>query len=81
MSRARITIVSNSNEPFENRTQAGRLLAEQLGYLRGKQAIVLGIPRGGIIVARALARGIGADLDIVLSRKLGVPRKAGLPGT
>jgi putative phosphoribosyl transferase len=73
LAQAKVTSVSHSGEPFEDRTQAGRLLAERLGYLRGNRAIVLGIPRGGIIVARALASGIGADLDIVLSRKLGAP--------
>jgi putative phosphoribosyl transferase len=71
--RARVNIVSHSEEAFEDRNQAGRLLAGRLAHLQGKNAIVLGIPRGGIIVARALASGIGADLDIVLSRKLGTP--------
>jgi len=62
--RARVNIVSHSGEAFENRHQAGQLLAGRMAYLRGKNAVVLGIPRGGII---------GADLDIVLSRKLGAP--------
>jgi predicted phosphoribosyltransferase len=65
--------VSHSEEAFEDRNQAGRLLAGRLVHLQGKNAIVLGIPRGGIVVARALAWGIGAELDIVLSRKLGTP--------
>ncbi len=73
MPRARVTIVSRSEEAFEDRHQAGQLLAGRLAHLRGKKAVVLGIPRGGIVVARALARGIDADLDIVLSRKLGTP--------
>ena len=41
--------------------------------LKGRRAVVLGIPRGGIIIAQALAREIEGDLDIVLSRKLGTP--------
>jgi predicted phosphoribosyltransferase len=46
--------------------------------LRDKNAIVLGIPRGGIIVARELASKINADLDIVLSRKMGTPGESEL---
>ncbi len=72
-SGTKITVVSYSGEPFKNREEAGRLIAEQLGRLRNKGAIVLGIPRGGIIVAKELATRIRADLDIVLSRKLGTP--------
>jgi putative phosphoribosyl transferase len=70
---AKVKIIAYSGEPFKDREEAGRLLAEQLGILRNKRAIVLGIPRGGIIVAKELASGINADLDIVLSRKLGTP--------
>jgi predicted phosphoribosyltransferase len=74
----KVHIVSHSGEPFQNRLQAGQLLAQELGNWRGKKAVVLGIPRGGIVVAQALAQGIEADLDIVLSRKLGVPDHAEL---
>jgi putative phosphoribosyl transferase len=70
---AKVRIVSYSREPFQDRSQAGQLLAQELSHLQGKKAIVLGIPRGGIVVARALADEIGADVDIVLSRKLGAP--------
>jgi len=71
--RSKLTVVSYSGEPFEDREEAGRLLAEQFSNLRTKRAIVLGIPRGGIIIAKELASRIRADLDIVLSRKLGTP--------
>lgn len=70
---AKSRIISRSTEPFKDRTEAGYLLAKQLADLRNKGAIVLGIPRGGIIVAKALAAKIHADLDIILSRKLGTP--------
>ena len=56
-----------------NRAQAGVLLSQELLDLSGRGAVVLGIPRGGLLVAQALAERIQADLDIVLSRKLGVP--------
>ncbi|MCR4392901.1 MAG: phosphoribosyltransferase family protein [Dehalococcoidales bacterium] len=70
---SRLRIISYSGEPFRDREQAGRLLAEELADLKGKGAVVLGIPRGGIIVAREIARSLDADLDIVLARKLGAP--------
>lgn len=66
-------IISRSSELFRDRQEAGRLLAQQLVEMHGKKAIVLGIPRGGIIVARELARALDAELDIVLSHKLRTP--------
>jgi putative phosphoribosyl transferase len=71
--RTKLNVISHTSLPFSDRTEAGYLLAEQLVDLRDKKAVVLGIPRGGIIVARALASKIGAELDIVLARKLGAP--------
>lgn len=68
-----IHIISRSDERFKDRQEAGRLLARQLVEMRGKKAVVLGIPRGGIIVARELARALDAELDIVLSHKLRTP--------
>jgi putative phosphoribosyl transferase len=44
-----------------------------LEYLRGRDLLVLGIPRGGVPVAAAIARALGAELDIVVARKLGAP--------
>ncbi|TAM42090.1 phosphoribosyltransferase [bacterium] len=68
-----IRVISHSNESFRNRQEAGRFLADELKYLSGKEAVVLGIPRGGVIVAAEVARILNAQLDIVLSRKLGAP--------
>ncbi len=68
-----LTIVSHSEEPFINREEAGRRLAEELGQYEDKDTVVLGIPRGGVAVAREIARILHADLDVVLSRKLGAP--------
>ena len=70
---AKVRILSRSPEPFHSRLQAGQLLSQQMSELKGKKAVVLGIPRGGIVVAQGLAYGIEADIDIVLSRKLGAP--------
>lgn len=76
--KAKVKVISNSGDPFEDRVQAGQLLARALSELRGKKAVVLGIPRGGIVVAQELARILDADLDVVLSRKLGTPGQAEL---
>ena len=71
--RAKLNVISHTSLPFSDRTEAGHLLAEQLSKFRDKKVVVLGVPRGGIIVARALASKIYAELDIVLARKLGAP--------
>jgi len=59
---------------FDDRADAGRKLAGQLGaYAKRKDVIVLGIPRGGVPVAFEVAKALDAPLDVFLSRKLGVP--------
>ncbi len=58
---------------FENRTQAGQLLAEQCLNLPLERPLVLAIPRGGIDVGIEIARRLGAEFDIVLARKLRCP--------
>ena len=58
---------------FADREDAGRRLAARLGHLRGEPVVVLGLPRGGVPVAFQLARALGAPLDVIVVRKLGVP--------
>jgi len=58
---------------FRNRSDAGQRLADRLEHLRGKDAVILGLPRGGVPVAAEVARALAAPLDIILVRKLGVP--------
>ena len=58
---------------FADRDDAGRRLAARLGYLRGEPVVVLGLPRGGVPVAFQVARALGASLDVIVVRKLGVP--------
>jgi len=61
--------------PFRDRHQAGRILAEHLREHAGHaDVIVLALPRGGVPVGFEVARALGADLDVLLVRKLGVPR-------
>jgi predicted phosphoribosyltransferase len=64
---------------FTDRMQAGSLLAEQLGaFARRPEVIVLGLPRGGVPVAFAIAERLRLELDVLLVRKLGVPGHAEL---
>lgn len=59
---------------YANREEAGRKLGEALSFLKGNTgAIVLAIPRGGVVVARQVADLIGAPLDVVITRKIGAP--------
>jgi putative phosphoribosyl transferase len=59
---------------FPNRAEAGRQLAERLMAYRGREdAIVLGLPRGGVPVAHEVAQRLGLPLDVFVVRKLGVP--------
>lgn len=59
---------------FQDRTDAGQQLAEKLTDYRGrKDVVVLGLPRGGVPVAYAVAQSLNAPLDVFLVRKLGLP--------
>jgi putative phosphoribosyl transferase len=58
---------------FRDRSEAGKALATRLGHLRGRDVVVLGLPRGGVPVAAEVAGALGAPLDIIVVRKLGVP--------
>lgn len=58
---------------FRDRREAGARLAELLVGYRGQDLVVLGIPRGGVVVAAEVARVLGADLDVLVARKLGAP--------
>src|SRR5215207_3886511 len=58
---------------FPNRYEAGNQLAAVLTAYRDSDALVLGVPRGGVIVAAAVARQLGAELDAIISRKIAVP--------
>jgi putative phosphoribosyl transferase len=59
---------------FRDRAEGGRLLGERLTALaRRDDVVVLGLPRGGVPVAREVARALGAPFDVFLVRKLGHP--------
>ena len=59
---------------FQDRTTAGQELANALRDLRGQSGLlVLGIPRGGVVVASEVARALNASLDVCLTHKLSAP--------
>jgi putative phosphoribosyl transferase len=58
---------------FRDRREAGRGLAERLEHLREAHPVVLGIPRGGVVVAHEIASVLDAPLDVLVVRKLGYP--------
>jgi predicted phosphoribosyltransferase len=58
---------------FHNREDAARRLAAKLKDLPLRDPLVLAIPRGGVVTGAVLARELGAELDVVLSRKLRAP--------
>ncbi|RRQ29901.1 phosphoribosyltransferase [Rhodococcus sp. Eu-32] len=58
---------------FADRMEAGRILAKDLGHLAGQNPLVLALPRGGVPVAAEIASALGAKLDVIAVRKLGVP--------
>jgi putative phosphoribosyl transferase len=60
---------------FRDRADAGRVLAARLKHLRSTNPVVVGLPRGGVPVAAEVAAALGAQLDVVLVRKIGAPER------
>jgi putative phosphoribosyl transferase len=59
---------------FRDRTEAGVKLAEKLGHYRDQgDAIVLALPRGGVVTGFEVARLLGIPLDVLIVRKVGFP--------
>lgn len=58
---------------FEDRVDAGEKLAKALVDYSGADAVILAIPRGGVIVGEVVARQLGVSLDVVVPRKIGAP--------
>lgn len=66
-------------ESFTDRSEAGRVLAEHVEAYLGRlepplrPPLVLALPRGGVPVGHQVARAVGAELDVVVARKIGMP--------
>lgn len=59
---------------YADRAQAGQVLGHLLAGFAGREdVVVLGLPRGGVVVAAEVARALGVPLDAFVVRKLGVP--------
>lgn len=62
--------------PFQDRRHAGTELAHHLNHYSGQaELVVLGLPRGGVPVAAEVAAALGAELDVLVVRKIGVPHQ------
>jgi len=58
---------------FQDRTEAGRVLAGALKEYELDSPLVLAIPRGGVVVGREVALVLGAPLDVIMAKKIGAP--------
>ncbi|MGI6633312.1 MAG: phosphoribosyltransferase [Bacillota bacterium] len=58
---------------FQDRVEAGRILASAIEGYDLTAPLVLAIPRGGLVVAREVATALNADLDVVMAKKIGAP--------
>ncbi|HXG13723.1 MAG TPA: phosphoribosyltransferase family protein [Candidatus Nitrosotenuis sp.] len=58
---------------IQDRLDAARLLAEKLDFAKGKDCVVLAIPRGGVIVGDEIARILGLPLDVIIAKKITPP--------
>ncbi|MDZ7829606.1 MAG: phosphoribosyltransferase family protein [Halofilum sp. (in: g-proteobacteria)] len=58
---------------FRNRAEAAVRLAQELDHFRGANPLVLGVPRGGVPMARTIADALEGELDVVLVHKIGSP--------
>jgi putative phosphoribosyl transferase len=62
------------SEPYADRRDAGRRLAERLSALAAEKPVVVALPRGGVPVAKEIADALDAPLEILAVRKLGSPQ-------
>src|SRR5208337_2808160 len=66
-------LMSVKLERFDDRSEAGRLLAARLTSMNLANPIVFALPRGGVPVGLEIARTLNAPLDLLMVRKIGVP--------
>lgn len=58
---------------FKDRVSAGKKLALRLRHLKGQEAVVYALPRGGVVVGAEIARALKVPLDLIITRKIGHP--------
>lgn len=59
--------------PYEDRSAAGKALATHLEKYRSEHPVVVGLPRGGVVIAAEVAKALHAELDVILAGKLRAP--------
>ncbi len=60
---------------FKDRRHAGQMLAARLAIYKGRDPIILAVPRGGVVVAAQIHSELGGELDLVITRKIGAPHQ------
>jgi putative phosphoribosyl transferase len=60
---------------FNDRHDAGQRLGRRLEHLRDEHPVILGLPRGGVVVAAEVAQALNAPLDVLIVRKVGAPHQ------
>ena len=65
--------LTNMSYVFEDREDAGRMLAKKLNSFKGKGPIILAIPSGGLPVGYAIARELNIQMDVIIPRKIQIP--------
>lgn len=70
--------IIGEDTPFLDRLHAAELLLRALQKSGPENPLVLGIPRGGVILGAIIAEGLDADLDVVIARKIGAPHNSEL---
>jgi len=58
---------------FENRKDAGEKLSRVLQKYKNEDTVILGIPRGGVVLAAEVAKNLGTPFDVIIPRKIGAP--------
>lgn len=58
---------------FQDRTEAGQLLAKELQLKAGEDVLIIALPRGGVPLGAEIAQALQAPLDLVITRKIGAP--------
>ncbi len=73
MEAPRMRVLFDRPYIFVDRREAGQLLADMLQEYTFRRPVVVGIPRGGLVVAAEIARRLNAELDFIMPKKLGAP--------
>lgn len=61
-------------ELYKDRREAGKILGGELESIQSRRRLlVLGLPRGGVVVANEVASALDAEFDVLVVRKIGVP--------